>query len=182
MACDLTTGRAIGCKDGVSGLKAVYFGDFKSTGAITYDGTNTDEITNFSDATATWFQYDLKGNSTFEQKVTSSRENGTTFIEQTLNVTLPKLDVASHKELMLLIYGRPHCVVETNAGDFFIMGLEYGCEVLDGSANVGAALGDFNGYTLVVSGQEKKFANFLDTDLTTVLTVGATISGTQITA
>lgn len=182
MACDLTIGRAVGCKDAVGGIKAVYFADFGSLGAITYDGTNTDEITTFASATATWFQYDLKGNSALEQKVTSSRENGTTFVDQTLNITLPKLDVASNKELKLLIYGRPHVVVETNAGDWFCMGLEFGCEVLDGSANVGAALGDFNGYTLVVSGQEKIYANFIDTSLTAALTAGATISTSQTTA
>lgn len=182
MACDLSTGRAVGCKDSVSGLKAVYFADFGSIGAITYDGSNTDEITTFGSATATWFQYDLKGNSTFEQKITSSRENGTSFIEQTLNITLPKLDVISNKELKLMIYGRPHCVVETNAGDWFVAGLEFGCEVLDGTANVGAALGDFNGYTLVVSGQEKIFANFITGNLTDALTAGSTISASQTTA
>jgi len=181
MACDLTIGRAVGCKDAVSGLKAIYFADFGSLGAITYDGTKTDEITTFASATATWFKYDLKGVSTFEQKMTSSRENGTTFAEQTINVTLTKTDVLSNKELKLLIYSRPHVVVETNAGDFMIAGLEYGCEILDGNANVGGALGDFNGYTLVISGQEKIWANYITTSLTDALTSGSTISSSQIT-
>jgi len=181
MACDLTTGIAVGCKDAVSGLKAVYFADFGSIGVITYSGSNTDEITTFGSATTIWFKYSLKGVSTFEQKATSSRENGTTFVDQTINITLPKLDVASSKELKLLIYGRPYCVIETNAGDFMIAGLDYGCEVLEANANVGGALGDFSGYTLVVSGKEKIWANFITTNLTSALTAGATISATQIT-
>ena len=32
--------------------------------------------------TFTAFKYDIKGNSSFEQNITSSRENGTTFFEQ----------------------------------------------------------------------------------------------------
>jgi len=35
-------------------------------------------------------KYELKGNSSFEQTITSSRENGTTFLEQVLNLTLEK--------------------------------------------------------------------------------------------
>ena len=38
----------------------------------------------------TAFKYELKGNSSFEQAITSSRENGTTFFEQTLTLTLKK--------------------------------------------------------------------------------------------
>lgn len=181
MACALTIGRGIGCKDAVGGLKAVYFGNFDSVGTVTYDGTDTDKITTFGSATATWFKYDLKGVNTFEQKITVNQDNRTSFIEQTLSITLAKLDVASHKELKLLMFARTHCVIETNAGDFNIMGLEYGAEVSDGGANIGAKLGDENGYKLVVTAQEKTFANFITTSLTAALTAGATISSSQTT-
>jgi hypothetical protein len=47
------------------------------------------------------FKYEVKGNSSFEQNITSSRENGTTFFEQTLNLTLHKLTKEDNKELKL---------------------------------------------------------------------------------
>ena len=51
-------------------------------------------------------QYDLKGTNSLETAVNSSRENGTTFYESTLTLTLPKLTKEDHKELKLMAYGR----------------------------------------------------------------------------
>ena len=74
MACDLTRGRKEPCKDVVGGIKAVYFIDYGDI-TITYDATNTDVIDDLGAVTA--YKYELKGNSSFEQTITSSRENGT---------------------------------------------------------------------------------------------------------
>ena len=181
MACDLTTGRAIPCKDSVGGLKAVYFADFGTMGVVTFDGTDTDMIANLASTSTVWFKYDLVGSAnTFGESMVASEDNGTSFSEQTLNVTLAKLNIKTHKELKLLIYGRPHTVVEDNNGSFFMAGLEHGVNGTLTTAT-GGAMGDLNGYTLALIGREKIPANFLDTSLTNVLTGGATISATQIT-
>lgn len=158
MACDLTLGRKEPCKDVVGGLKAVYFTDFGDYGTVTQ---TDDEITDMT-GTFTAFKYELKGNSSFEQAITSSRENGTTFFEQTLNLTLKKLSKEDNKELKLLAFGRPHVAVEDYNGNVFVMGLEHGAEVTGGSISTGAAMGDLSGYTLTLSAQELKPANFVD--------------------
>ena len=176
MACDLSTGRTVPCKDVVGGIKAVYFANYGDLGAITYDVTNTDAIDSFG-GTPTAYQYDVKGNSSFEQTITSSRENGTTFFEQTLNLTFTKLDKATHKELKLMAYGRPHVFVEDYNGNIFVMGLLHGAEVTGGTIVTGAAMGDLSGYTLTLSAQEQVPANFLDA---TMASAGVTVSGTQI--
>ena len=159
MACDLTKGRKEPCKDSVGGIKAVYFADFGDI-TITYDGTDTDVIDDLG--TVTVFKYELKGNSSFEQTITSSRENGTTFFEQALNLTLKKLTVQDHKELKLMSYGRPHIVVEDYNGNAFLMGAEHGCDVTGGTIATGAAMGDMSGYTLTFSAMEQVPANFLE--------------------
>jgi hypothetical protein len=176
MACDLTTGRAVPCKDVVGGIKAVYFVNYGDLGAITYDVTNTDAIDSFG-GTPDAYEYDVKGNSSFEQTVTSSRENGTTFFEQTLNLTFTKLDKATHKELKLMAYGRPHVFVEDYNSNIFVMGLLHGAEVTGGTIVTGAAMGDLSGYTLTLTAQEQVPANFLDA---TLASAGVTVSGTQI--
>lgn len=176
MACDLTTGRSVPCKDVVGGIKAVYFANYGELGAITYDVTNTDAIDSFG-GTPTAYEYDVKGNSSFEQTITSSRENGTTFFEQTLNLTFTKLDKATNKELKLMAYGRPHVFVEDYNGNVFVMGLEHGAEVTGGTVVTGAAMGDLSGYTLTLTAQEKVPANFLDTTLSAA---GVSVSATQI--
>lgn len=157
MACDLTKGRKEPCKDVVGGLRAVYFTDFGDFGTVTQ---TDDEITNM-DGTFTAYKYELKGNSSFEQAVTSSRENGTTFFDQTLNITFKKLSKEDNKEIKLLAYGRPHVAVEDYNGNVFVMGLEHGAEVTGGSIATGAAMGDLSGYTLTFNAQELKPANFV---------------------
>tara|TARA_R100001463_G_scaffold70596_1_gene124235 strand:- start:52 stop:600 length:549 start_codon:yes stop_codon:yes gene_type:complete len=157
MACDLTKGRKEPCKDVVGGIRAVYFTDFGELGTVTQ---TDDEITDLS-GTFTAFKYEVKGNSSFEQNITSSRENGTTFFEQTLNLTLHKLSKEDNKELKLIAYGRPHVAVEDYNGNVFVMGLEHGADVSGGTIVTGAAMGDLSGYTLTLSAMEIKPANFV---------------------
>ena len=158
MACDLTRGRKEPCKDVVGGIRAVYFTDFGDYGTVTQ---TDDEITDLS-GTFTAYKYELKGNSSFEQAVTSSRENGTTFFDQTLNITFKKLSKEDNKEIKLLAYGRPHIAVEDYNGNVFVMGLEHGAEVTGGTIVTGAAMADLSGYTLTFNAQELKPANFVD--------------------
>ena len=158
MACDLTRGRKEPCKDVVGGIKAVYFIDYGDI-TIAYDSTDTDVIDDLGAVTA--YKYELKGNSSFEQAITSSRENGTTFFDQTLTLTLKKLSKEDNKELKLLAYGRPHVAVEDYNGNVFVMGLQHGAEVTGGTVSTGAAMADLSGYTLTLNAQEVKPANFV---------------------
>lgn len=183
MACDITTGRAVPCKDAVGGLKAAYFINYGDITTITYDAVDTDVIDTLG-GTPTAYKYDLKGNSSFEQTVNSSRENGTTFYEQTLNLTMTKLDAATNKQLKLLAYGRPVVIVEDYNGNLFVMGLEHGAEVTGGTIVTGAAMGDLSGYTLVLTGQEQVAANFITPSASgtaaALTAAGVTVSGSQI--
>ena len=80
MACTLTKGRELPCKSGVGGIKSITFVDYDTLGAITIA---SDIITDFG-GTPTFMKFDVKGNSTMDTTVTSSRENGTTFYETTV--------------------------------------------------------------------------------------------------
>lgn len=175
MACLITKGRQEPCKDSVGGLQAVYFIDFGTLGSISY-ATLSDEITALA-GTPEAFKYTLKGNSSLEQTITSSRENGTTFYDQIVTLTLKKLSPQSNDELALIAVARPHVVVEDNNGNFFLVGTEFGADVNGGTVVSGAAMGDLSGYTLTLQGMEKKPANFLQGGLTGV---GATISTSDI--
>ena len=165
MACDISLGRIEPCKTSNGGLKSVYFVNEGDATGVTYDATDTDAITAVA-GTPIGFKYDLKGNSSFEQAITSSRENGTTYFEQTLNLTLKKLSVKDNKQLKLLSYGRPQVIVEDNNGNLFYCGLTHGMDVSGGTIVTGAAMGDLSGYTLTLVGQEPVPANFIITSLT----------------
>jgi hypothetical protein len=166
MSCDISNGRLEQCKDVIGGLQAIYilnYGEYDPITDVTYN-LGTDEISAIALNTVGTpiYKFELKGTNSFETTITSSRENGTTFFEQVLAVTLKKQDVQTHKEVKLLTYGRPNIVVRTNANQFFMAGLARGMDVTAGTIGNGTALGDMNGYSLTFTGQEAVPANFLD--------------------
>jgi hypothetical protein len=157
MACALTTGRKVPCKKGFGGIKTIYMADFPISATIDADQT----ISAFANS-PDWFQFDVKGNSSLEVAVTSSRENGTTFYTQTLNMTLPFLDNATKNELQIITHARPVVVVEDYYGNQLLCGYENGCEVTGGTIVTGAAAGDLTGFTLVMEGIEETAPYFVD--------------------
>ena len=151
MSCSITNGRSLPCKSAVGGLKNIYFSNYDATniadltpsaGEITFNGSEE------------FYQYEIKGNSSLETAINSSRENGTTFYESTLNATFTYLDKATQEEIKLLAAGRPQIVIEDYNGNFFLVGKEHGAEVTGGSIATGAAMGDLSGFTLTLTAQE----------------------------
>ena len=163
MSCTLNTGRKIHCKSAFGGIKKVYFADFGTITGVTVNGT-TKEATIVG--TPAWYEYDVKGNSSLETTVTSSRENGTTFYTQTLNLTLTYLDAETQAELEILAVGRPYVVVEDYYGNNFLCGVENGMELTGGTIVTGAAAGDLSGFTLTFEGMEETAPYFLDAAVT----------------
>tara|TARA_R110000796_G_scaffold34508_3_gene89079 strand:- start:456 stop:1004 length:549 start_codon:yes stop_codon:yes gene_type:complete len=166
MACDITTGRVEPCKDAVGGLKNVYLINYDdlTQSAVTYDATNTDviELLDGTPSNVNSYKFELKGANSYEQTINSSRENGTTFFEGVMSLTLKKQDLATHKQVKLLAFGRPIIVLEDNNGNFQVAGLEWGAEITGGTITSGAAMGDLNGYTLTFTTQERLPANFME--------------------
>ena len=163
MSCLLTTGRKIPCKSAFGGIKRVYFADYGDITSVTVDGT-TKEAT--IAGSPTWYEFDVKGNSSLETTVTSSRENGTTFYTQTLNLTLTYLDAKTQAELQTLAVARPYIVVEDYYGNNFLCGFENGMECTGGTVVSGSAAGDLSGFTMVFEGLEETAPYFLDAAVT----------------
>ena len=150
MACSLTKGRKVPCTSAVGGIKTIYFADYGTLGDASI---SAGEITALS-GTADFFQFDVKGSSALETAINSSRENGTTFYESTLTMSLTFQDKATQEELKLIAHARPHVAIEDYNGNFFLLGLEHGAEVTGGSITSGAAMGDLSGYSLTIVAQE----------------------------
>ena len=166
MACDIIGGRTESCKDAVSGIHAIFlinFGDLDFPAVTTYGTSeNTDQITAIAGGSTNLYKFELKGNNSFEQTINSSRENGTTWFEQTLTVQLKRQDVKTTKNVKLISYGRPRIIVHARGDQWFLMGLDQGCDVTAGNISSGSALGDFNGYGLTFTAQEELPANFIN--------------------
>ena len=184
--CDILNGRLEQCKDSVSGLDSIYFINFGSynpdpspSGDVTYSiNAGEEDLITAINGVSSVYKYELKGANSFETTINSSRENGTTFFEQTLTVQFKRQDAVTHKNIKMLAYGRPNVIVRTRGNQFFLAGLQFGMDVSAGTISSGTAMGDFNGYGLTFQGMEMSPANFLDctteADLITLLD-GATV-------
>jgi hypothetical protein len=174
MSCDITRGRLEPCKDSVGGIDAIYFINYGDLGTITYNSTDADAIDSVA-GTPDAYEFDVRGSSSYSENIQSSRENGTTYFEQVLELTLNKLSAKDHKTIKLLAQGRPNIIIKDNNGNLLLAGLEHGCDVTGGTIVTGGAMGDNSGYTLSFTGMEKVPANFITVDLATAgftVTVG----------
>lgn len=155
MACTLSKGRLELCKDSIGGIKAVYF---MNPGATITESAE-DIVTSLGVVTV--YKYDTKDISNFEETINSSRETGTTFWEQTINLTIKKLNAVTRKELKIMAYGNPTVFVLDNNNNLLMFGRSRGMDVTGGTVTSGTALGDLSGYTMVLTGREPEPANFL---------------------
>ena len=164
MACDITRGRLIDCKDGIGGLKAIYIAKGYSNNVSEVATINATEMT--TAGFATWqiqsgsktevFKYDLVHNlSSLSVNVNSDNANGTTFFSQTLSIVLQKIDHDMTNELRLIAYARPQIFVQDSLDNVFLLGIDNGCHVTGGTVVTGTAMGDMNGYTLEWGADEK---------------------------
>ena len=170
MACELTTGRQLDCRDTVGGVKAVYFvqhadaginGNNAGAGIEPASGTITDLDLSGSGTGQELFKYELvRGTASFTETITGSTENGTIFFDQSVNIKLHKLSITDRNEIKLLSRNKLIVFVELNqintSGKRVIvaLGLENGLELNAGTNASGAALGDMSGSDLTFSGQE----------------------------
>ena len=164
MACDITRGRLIDCKDQIGGLRAIYICKTYNNNISATATINTTEMTTAGFATwsgasgsaTTVFKYDLVPNlSSMTVNINSDAANGTSFFTQTLSVTLQKIDHDMTNELRLMAYSRAQIFVQDTNDNVFLLGIDNGCHVSGGSVVTGAGKGDMTGYTIEWTAEEK---------------------------
>jgi len=164
MACDITRGRIIDCKDQIGGLKAIYIckaynNNIEAVATIANTEMTTAGFSTWSaqvGAKTIVFKYDLVPNlSSMNVTINSDNANGTTFFTQALSVTLQKIDHDMTNELRLMAYSRAQIFVQDSNDNVFLLGMVNGCHVSGGTVVTGTAKGDMTGYTIEWSAEEK---------------------------
>jgi hypothetical protein len=149
MACTLTKGHSIDCRDSIGGIESVYISEF---GNITAHTVVAGEVTAITQTTSTnFFIYNLeKENGSFDSTMTTSLETGTTMYETILNFTIKKMVKTESEELRLLALNRVIMIIKDNNGNYWGMGFTRGADMNGGTntSSSGKAYGDMNGYTL----------------------------------
>lgn len=153
MACALTAGYTIDCRDGVGGIDAVYFAEFANMTVSDASGTVTG-ITKAVGKRFWKFEVPTKSSATAASNPTGSTENGTLFFEQTVDFPVNKRDATTRNIITTLAKNKVIVVTKDKDGTYRMYGKGYGMYLGASTGTTGAAAGDANGYVLKFEGTE----------------------------
>ena len=161
MACNLTHGRGIPCRNLIGGVKYVYFGN-KEQFTITSSASEVTDIELADPSTNKLYRYAIRrGNASVTETITGSTENGTVVYAPSLNVKLTGLSKEDQNELKLIAQNRLVCFVQLNQtlstndhNVILCLGATNGLDLNTGTNQSGAAFSDLNGYDWTLEGQE----------------------------
>ena len=159
MACNLTHGRGIPCRNLVGGVKYVYFAKKEEISSLVTVGS---EITDIEMGTNDLYRYSVRrGNASVTETITGSTENGTVVYAPTVNLKLTGLSTQDQNELKmiaqanLVVFVQLNQVLATNDNNVILcLGATNGMDLNSGTNASGAAFADMNGYDWTFEGQE----------------------------
>jgi len=177
MSCYISSGVALGCSDGIGGIKSIWV--LGATGATAPDVTavsisgSTGPITGIT-GSGTWFNFELKRNtSSLTQEVQKNYENGSIFFNQTLTAVLYKYDQDKRNQLKVLSQNDQLQIIAVDQNDVqYYLGQVNGMYLSGGSAATGTNLSDRNGFELIFLGNEPQPANVISGNLSSIFTAG----------
>ena len=159
MACDITSGFTLGCRDNSGGIKNIYI----LSGSISSIAEVSEGLISGISGSGVFYKFELtKNTGDLTEAPTPSLENGTVYYEQTLNAAFHKLQSSIRNQVKVLSQNPDlKIIVETNNGNespytgrYFLLGRYRGCTLSAGSAATGTAFGDANQYALTFQGLE----------------------------
>jgi len=151
MACALTQGFVLDCKESLGGVKSVRFVEFDNASMTYAAGVAT--IT-MDAGKKFWLYSQVRETSSLTETITANVQNGTIFYQQEVVIVLNKLAAATRNEILLLAKNRLLAIVEDMNGNYWLLGAKNGLDITSGNSATGTASGDRNGYTLTFQAME----------------------------
>lgn len=176
MACNLTAGIQLGCRDNTGGLATLWITDYTNITSLSQSAV-TDTIYAIS-GTGTFYEFQLiRTSSQLTETVNASLENGTVFYQGEIVTYFSKLGQDKRNILKTLAQSQRLAIVaEDNNGQYFYLGQTYGCFISAGTSVTGKALGDANGYNMTFQYLEPNPMNQLSGSLASIAQ-GITVQG-----
>ena len=173
MACNLTAGIPLGCRDNAGGVANAWITDFSNITSVTQssDPITGDTITQIS-GTGTFYAFELiRTSSQFTETVNASLQAGTVFYQDELVTYFAKMTQEKRNILKVLAQNQKLAIVfSDNNGQYWFMGQNYGSFISAGSQVSGQALGDANGLNMTFQALEQFPINSLSGDLSSIVT------------
>jgi len=166
MACNLTQGFTLDCKDSVGGIKSISVIDWASSGFTVSGG----EVTGSTVASGDVYTYELpKGIGSMTITTNVSQDNGTVYNQTDVVARLRKLSTTKRNELKLLAQNRVFCIVKDNNDNYWLCGYEYGCDITAMTGESGVAMGDVQGYNFTLTAIETEAPYLVQSAVVTTL-------------
>jgi hypothetical protein len=145
MSCIIDNGYALGCAS-VGGVEKVWIGTYSPDATYQLDVNSV--ITGVTSASTVYlFEQDMEY-AGLNQTGVFTRENGTVHYESVLSVKFIELDSELRNTILALGKAPIYAVVKSNAGLYYLAGVETAGRATEGVASLGVAMADMNGATL----------------------------------
>lgn len=151
MSCNsfVTASLGLSCKNNTGGIQKIFL--FDNAVSIT---ESTSGVTAFvGDDPTNLYEWVLpRQTSNITENITSSVENGTTFYETSIVISLIGLSKEKQDQLKLLAHSTTtKAVVRDNSGNYWFVGNENGLDLTSSAGQTGTAFGDRNGYEITLT-------------------------------
>lgn len=155
--CAIINGDEIDCRDSVGGIEEIYITEFQNKDTLIETSGVVTAHTLLSGKRYWTYQLE-KENAEFTENGQTSVENGTSFVEQTLAVSLKKWSAAKRNKINLLQMNRLLVIIKYRNGNYLMMGKTAGADMTVFEGKSGKAYGDMNGFNLTFVAKEPKLA------------------------
>jgi hypothetical protein len=165
MSCYIESGISLGCADSLGSLKTVWILGASGHTVSTVELNADEAITGFTGSTGTWYKFEVKRNtsSSLTQVINKSFENGTVFYSQDVVMAFYKYDADKRNIVRLMAQDdNLKVVVEDQNGTQYYLGEQNGLYVGSGQSETGLAVGDRNGFSISLTGQEPSLAKVFE--------------------
>lgn len=159
MTCALTQGYTLDCADGISGIKEIRViekGYLPASAITTVSSGVITGIVPTSSKKFYLFQLPNKNKDYAKQTRKKSRENGTLWYEQEIQLTIRKMQQSLRNELHLHSQASLAMIITDRNGKYWLAGQDNGLELDSGDETTGGGRDDSNRYQLKYMGEEEQ--------------------------
>lgn len=172
MSCAVSQGYTKTCRDSIGGIKAVYFTELSNKNTIT-EASSVITVFTLTAGKKFWKYEQELTVATAEETPTPNAANGSYFVEQTCEITIPQHTASIAYSIKTLAVNDLMTIVEKIDGTFWLLGKNNGMKMQPSKNPYGKALGDMTGYVLTFKGMEADLASQVTGSLMTTLVLPA---------
>lgn len=168
MACALSSGYTLDCRDGMGGVKNIYLANYENVSGTTSSNGTISAIAKANNGR--FYKFNLtRATASAIEEFTDDLSAGTSFNAQTVTMVFNKLLAATRNIVATMAQATLVAVIEDRNGKYWYYGKETGLTRSGGSEGTGTASADRNGYEVILVGEEREMAMEVSSSVITTL-------------